>query len=256
MEAFTSQKCLMASFEDRADLTEEDRGIIKKLGLRFRGRNQWPLFRNYTPGYPPWHLNKNEVEYLTLALQQAMEVSIRFREDPDIITPPKKGQYMVRVPKKTDGGWRWEDKWLKPAPLEEPEIVVPPINEVLLQKIKKTVKRIGGTWEVDFFISPTPIREGKARPYYPYAALYVDSQSGFVMNADIMKPEDYMTGFPNSLMALIENSGTKPKEIMVRKEEAFELLKLIASRLDIKLRLVKRLKMLEYAQMSMLQFFC
>jgi hypothetical protein len=256
IEAFMSQKCLMASFEDRDALSEEDRKIIKRLGLRFRGRNQWPLFRKYQPGYPPWYLAKDEAEYLALALRQAIEVSLRFREDPDILIHRKRNHYLVRVPRKTDGRWQWRDEWLKPAPVEESKIMVPPINEVRLQRIKKTIKRRGGTWEADFFFSPTPVREGKERPYYPYAAIYVDSYSGLILHADMVKPTEHTTEFPNSVMGLIENVGMRPNEILVRKEEAFELLKLIASRLDINLKLVKRLKMLEHVQASMFQFFC
>jgi len=255
IEALFVQKCLMASFEDREFLLDADRKIIKRLGLKFRGRNQWPLFRSYQPGYHPWHVTKDEAEYLTSALQQTIEVSLRFKEDPDMLIPPKRNRYLVRVPRKTDGEWQWRDEWLKPEPLEESEVVVPPVNEVRLQKIRKTIKRRGGTWEADFFFSPTPVKEGNEKPYYPYAALYVDSRSGFILNADMLKHEEYMTGFSSGLMTLIENVKFKPNEILVRKEEAFELLKLIASRLDIKLKLVKRLEMLEHAQASMFQFF-
>ncbi len=256
MEVLTSQKCLMASFEDKEELSDEDRKIIKKLGLRFRGNNQWPLFRSYLPGYPPWYLTKNEAEYLTLAMQQTVELSLRFKKDPDMLTPSKRNRYLVRVPEKANDGWQWTDEWLSPVPLEKSEIVVPPINEVRLQRIKKTVKRRGGTWECDFFFSPTPIKEGRGKPYYPYAVLYVDRQSGLILNADMMKPAEYMTEFPNVLMTLIENAEAKPMEIRVRKEEAFELLKLVAFRLNIKLKLARKLEMLEQAQMSMLQFFC
>jgi hypothetical protein len=51
------QKCLMASFEDREDLEAKDREVIKELGLRFRGRNQWPRFRSYEPGLFPWFID-------------------------------------------------------------------------------------------------------------------------------------------------------------------------------------------------------
>ena len=254
IEALFAQKCLMTSFEDREFLAEADRKIIKKLELKFRGRNQWPLFRSYQPGYHPWYLTKDEAEYLTLALQQTIEVSLRFKEDPDMLVPPKRNRYLVRVPRKADTGWQWRDEWLRPEPLEESEIAVPPINEVHLQRIKKTIKPRGGTWEADFFFSPAPVKEGKERPYYPYAALYVDSRSGLILHVDMLRNEEYMTGFSNSLMVLIENAKFKPNEILVKKEEAFELLKLIASRLDIKLKLVKKLKMLELAQASMFQF--
>ncbi|MBU4348858.1 hypothetical protein KJ599_00870 [bacterium] len=47
---------------------------------------------------------------------------------------------------------------------------------------------------------------------------------------------------------------TLPQEILVRKEETFNLLEPITSELGIKLRRVKRLRMLEDAQASMFKF--
>ena len=44
---------LQASFEDRGHLQKEDRDVIKKLGLKFRGANSWPMFRNYAPECSP-----------------------------------------------------------------------------------------------------------------------------------------------------------------------------------------------------------
>ncbi len=44
------QKCLMVSFEDRKFLKKQDLTTIKELNLKFRGRNEWPLFRSYLPG--------------------------------------------------------------------------------------------------------------------------------------------------------------------------------------------------------------
>ena len=51
---------LMVSFEDRERIEKQDRGIIKQLGLKYRGRNAWPLFkRNWDlkchcgRGFPP-----------------------------------------------------------------------------------------------------------------------------------------------------------------------------------------------------------
>ena len=254
-EALMIQNCLMASFEDREILYDEDRKIIKNLGLSFRGRKQWPLFRRYQPGYYPWHLTKDEAKYLTLALKQSVELALRFRDNTDLLDPPKKNQYLVRVPVKENGGLKWQDEWVKPEKLKKSQFAPLPINEIRLQKIKRDVKRKAGLWQADFFFSPTPVREGDERPYYPYAALFVDSDSGLILHVNMLNPDECITGFPNDLMDLIERTAMKPVEILVRKEEAYELLKVIAERLDIQLKLVKKLDTMEYLQSSMFQFF-
>jgi len=55
-------------FVDRDKLWKEDREVIHSLGLRFRGRNAWPLFRSQRAGYAPWLLEKDEVLFLTTAI--------------------------------------------------------------------------------------------------------------------------------------------------------------------------------------------
>ncbi|MGH3145873.1 MAG: DUF7309 domain-containing protein, partial [Rubrobacter sp.] len=46
-EALIQIPQLQASFEDREELDRRDREVIKELGLKFRGRNAWPMFRSY-----------------------------------------------------------------------------------------------------------------------------------------------------------------------------------------------------------------
>lgn len=256
LEIFAEQNCTMASFEDSEALSSEDREIIKELELRFRGKNQWPLFRSYRIGCPPWYLTKEEAGFLTIALQQAVIMASRFKRNEKALVPPKEGFYLVRKPKEVDGNYQWTDEWIKPKPPGvKPKISIPPINEIRLQKIKKTIKRRSGLWETDFFYTPTPIKEGDERPRYPYAMLWVDSNSGLILNANMMSSDNYMTEYPNSLMELIETAKVKPGEIWVRKEMASELLNLIVTRLDIRLTLVERLKVLEEVQLSMFQLF-
>lgn len=59
----------------RDELQKEDREVIRSLGLTFRGRNAWPLFRSQRPGYVPWLLERSEVLFLTTAIQQALAVA-------------------------------------------------------------------------------------------------------------------------------------------------------------------------------------
>ena len=52
-ELFLRVPQLQASFEDRNELRDKDRQVIKELGLKFRGRQAWPMFRSYRTGLCP-----------------------------------------------------------------------------------------------------------------------------------------------------------------------------------------------------------
>ncbi len=253
IDALHVQKCLMVSFEDRKFLREPDFRVIKELKLKFRGRKSWPLFRSYRPGYLPWYLTKDEARYLTVALQQAIVVALRFKEDKDMLVPPKENQYLVRVSEKEGRGLKWKDEWLEPLPLEK-EVVAEPIDEARLERIGKTVPRGRGIWEVDFFYFPGGVKEGE-RPYYPCTLLLVDRGSGFVLNAHLAKPSKYSSEFMDKFLSTIENIQHLPKEVLAKKEEVFKLLEPITSRLGIKLRKVERLISLEEVRAGMFEFF-
>ena len=248
------QKLLMASFEDREFLQKEDLQLIKKFGLKFSGPNSWPLFRCYLPGCHPWYLTGEEARYLTLCLWQAIDVSLRFKDDPKKLTPPIGNRYLVRVPKKEKTGLSWRDEWIEPLPLKKTEMIVEPIDEIRLEKIKRRIPHRQGVWEVDFFYSPKAIKEKGERPFYPYITLWVDHHSGFILSHHLAKPAECISEFPGQFLKLAENYKTLPQEILVRKEETFNLLEPVTSELGIKLRRVKRLNMLEDAQASMSEF--
>ena len=248
------QKLLMASFEDRKYLQKEDFQLIKKIGLKFSGPNSWPLFRSYRPGCHPWYLTSEEARYLTLCLWQAINVSLRFKDDSEILTPPMENHYLVRVPKKDETGLSWRDEWIKPLSLEKAEIIVEPIDTDRLEKIKRKIPYRQGIWEVDFFYYPKPVKEKEGRPFYPYVTLWVEHHSGFILKHHLAKPAEFISEFQGQFLIIAENMKTLPQEILVKKEETFKLLKPIAFELGIKLRRVKKLKMLEDAKADMFKF--
>ncbi len=248
------QKLLMASFEDREYLQKEDFQLIKKFNLNFSGPNSWPLFRSYRPGYYPWYLTGEEATYLTLCLHQAIDVALRFKDDSEMLTPPMGNRYLVRVPKKGKTGLSWRDMWMEPLPLQKGEIIVEPIDEVRLAKIKRRIPHRQGVWEVDYFYYSEPIREKKERPFYPYITLWVDQHSGFILSYDLAEPAKCMSEFQRNFFKLAEKRKILPREILVKREETLKLLEPITSELGINLRRVKKLRMLEEAQASMSKF--
>lgn len=248
------QDCLMASFNDRNFLKKPDLQTIKSLGLNFRGPKAWPLFRRYEPGYEPWYLNRHEAVFLTSALEQAREVALRFKTNFELFNPPVEGHYFVRVANREKESLVWRDEWLKPAPIERREMLIPGADEIRLQRIKNTAGQSQVILETDFFYTPFVITEGE-KPYFPYLLLCVDNRSGIVLKFHITGPERYRTEFQNHILDLLEEVKSLPKEIRVKKEEIFKLFEPIASKLDIKLSLVKKLPALEEAKDAMQNTF-
>lgn len=235
------QRCLMASFEDRESLGKADLQTIKKLNLKFRGRSAWPLFRSYLPGYVPWFVTKEEAGFLTVALEQAIDVALRFRKDSDILDPPRRGLVLVRVPGSASGKAGWKDVWLEPAaPVKEDQPVVT-VDEIRLRRIKRHITNRTGTWEIDFFYFPVPVQEGE-RPYFPRTGVIVDHSRGLVLHNWLAPPWTLSPEFLKGLLDFFEEMEIAPKRILVNKPENLDMLKPITSALNIDLKMVDVLK--------------
>jgi hypothetical protein len=242
----------MASFEDKKYLQKEDLQRIKALGLRFRGGNEWPMFRNYTPGLVPWFLTGKEARFLTLALHQAVEVSRRFQKDPDMLNPSSSEQYFVRVPLKQGENILWKDEWIEPLFPESNDF--PVFDETLLKRLKKVKFQHKGIWEVDFFYVPAPIKEKGERPYYPYMSIMVEHNSAFIFYFQIEKREEFTLKFPEKFASFLEGAKIAPGEFLVKRDEVYGLLEPFAAMLGSKIKMVENLPMLEDARSSMREF--
>ena len=135
-QALHFQNCLMCSFEDRDLLANEDRKQIKTLGLSFRGRNAWPMFRWFEPGYNPWFINQEECIFLTHALRQTLFVATNVMTG-QLRMDMEQGKTILRYSEEKDGKLEWYSKEVQ---LAFPTVSYSPVkitDDVLIQKIKK-----------------------------------------------------------------------------------------------------------------------
>ena len=126
---------LQASWEDRNTLRPEDRAIIKELGLKFRGRNEWPMFRSYRPGYAPWFLEAEEARFLADVLEQALDVIERLDKDQTLLELEDEESYLVRVPHRQGSSVVWEDRTVR-VPPPDPAAIRMVMNVELLEALK------------------------------------------------------------------------------------------------------------------------
>lgn len=247
---------LQASFEDRKELHKKDREIIKQLKLKFRGRQEWPLFRSFRVGYFPWFLEAEEVRFLTHALAQTIEVGLRFKEDPSLLDPPDDETYLVRVPNRENDTLQWQDQMIK-VPPPPPASIELSMDTRLLAQLKSVQQRIAPV-EIDLSLMPIPIEEKRGeRPFYPYILLVVVAQADFILGSELMQAipslEAMWGAIPEKLVETLARTQSLPVEIRVRSELLYQLLAPVTEELEIALNLTNDLPALDSAREFMMQ---
>jgi hypothetical protein len=254
-DALYIQDCLMLSFENKLSVQEDDLEIINDLGLKFRGKNVWPVFRSYKPGYFPWFLNRDEVLFMTVVLEQAVNICLEVQEGKRIGSSPKRNRYLVRTAEERGGLMSWKDEWVEPATLKKKDgVVSEPVDEIRVQRLKNAATPVAAVWEIDFFYTPTPVSEGE-RPFFPYAIMIMDHDSGFILDTHLAGETSRRKEFIDRFLCCIEETSSLPLEILVRKDEAAGFFQPYTSRLNIKLSKVKKLPNIDHARREMEKHF-
>jgi hypothetical protein len=247
---------LQAAFNDRELLHKQDREVLKQLGLKFRGRNAWPQFRSYRPGFFPWFLTAAEARFLTAALEQTPEMARRIEADRSLLRPGGKYEFLVRVPRPTNGDLSWEDqiKYVPPPEVDiKLEMNLPALDN--LRHLPRSDREI----EMDLFLLPTPVREGKERPFFPYMLLTVDAESGMVLDTELLNPlpslEALWGSVPLNVVYQLTVVGFIPRLIRVRSDLLFQLLQTLAAELQFRVKRSARLRNLDPAKEFLIERF-
>lgn len=246
---------LQASFEDRKMLEKKDLAIIKKLDLKFRGKNTYPLFRSIRPGCLPWFLEPEEARFLGYVLEQTLNVPLRFEQNPSLLNSLDMKDYLVRVPIREKQELNWEDRIIRPQPQKKPEIPVKIKNQEI--KALSRLPQNKNIFEIDCYIFPLPIQEKNNRPYLPYILLIVDSKTSFVFGNDLLPPipslEHMWALVPGKIASLFKQIEYIPKEVRVKSGLLFQLLQPLAKELGINLKHSRKLKSLDSAKKFLTQ---
>lgn len=246
---------LQASFEDRDFLHSKDRELIKQLGLNFRGRQSWPIFRSYRPGFFPWFLESDEARFLQYVLEQTVDVSLRFKKDDSLLNLGDDEHYLVRVPIKKDDKLFWQDSTLKISP-PEPHRIEFSINKHAIDALKGTVPS-KVTLEIDLFMSKNPVKEKDIRPFYPYILLMVEAHSGMVVGVQLLPPlptlEEMWETVPAKVAEWLAEKQLLPEKILVSSELMYQLLSYLHEEFDISLEQSEVLPNLDEARASLLE---
>ena len=195
-------RSLVVTFENRNDLADTDHSIIKELGLQFRGKKSWPVFRSLRPGFYPWNLELPEVCFLRQVLEQVTDMAHSLSLAPKTAPRIRLGKVWVRVPEGETSSLTWKNTVIKPEPPAAKPIPLLPSKPAAIEKLKRDCRRDKEEVLLDWMFFGIPAREGQERPYYPFALLLVNS-SGLIVNFSMGHPERPLAAIRDEFLDMI-----------------------------------------------------
>ena len=285
IEFLALQDSLMASFEDRERIEAEDRAVMQSLGLKFRGRGAWPLFRSYLPGSIPWTVTVGEARFLTVALEQSLAVALRAVENPGLVTETEFDEpKLVRV-RGENGEWR--DDLMMPPPPVLTRYIAPDVDSKRIEALLALPRAIKGTIEVGAERMPHPMANGEEdRPAFPFVMLALavaprparktiapeapsknrrrivsrrrvnpDETEGRVIAHGVTSPARFAETAVEVLLGGIEVVGGLPADLVVARDDLYHYLRPVADSLQIELRREETVPSFSAAASEMLAAF-
>lgn len=248
---------LQASFEDRQMLEPEDLKMIRQLGLTYRGKMAWPMFRSFRPGFMPWFTDDKENRFLVHILEQALYVSERVKENPEFIKHVSEAGFFARIPENVNGELAWKDGTIAVPPPPSSFDITLMYERDTIEKLKN-IPMVDAESEIDLFILPSYVGPKGKRPMATYMLLMVDQSSGFITGQNLLQAEgglEKMWGsVPREVCNMLVMHDNRPVQLNVQSDLLFQLLQSIADILDFEVVQVARLTALEEAKASLMEF--
>ncbi len=183
--AMFSQNNLTCYWGDRAELTAKQRGIIKELGYRYRGKNQWLYFVSYGAGYFPCNLDQGEVLRMTRHLGRLAE-ALEWYEDRHMkVKFEDSNMFLYRMDRET-GQWEGVEEPLPFTVYQYDELVID--SEELKDRLRNSEKTSAVLeMNMDYLGAAVTDKEYE-RPGNPWICLIADGDSGMILDMALTDP--------------------------------------------------------------------
>lgn len=239
------QDCLMASFEDRSQLSPKDWQETKDLGFNFRGKKAWPQFRRFEPGYFPWYLTDDEAFFLTEALEQSLIV-VELIKKGELALEFDRSQTVLRFSEEKEGELIWNSTKFPLLPWVADPPMVEITDELFLQRLKKSERRRNILLQSETCYLPMSVQDEKEqRPFFPRAFILIEAHSGVIVEHSMYEdPAEDVNEVLNGLSHFCLEHGL-PGEIQVKSREMVAILEDFCQKTGIRLTVVENLPIIE-----------
>lgn len=249
--AMFHQKNLTCYWGDREELSAKQRNIIKELGYKYRGRNQWLYFLSFEPGYYPYNMDADEVQRMGRYLQD-LGMALQHYDAMDADVDFENGNMFLLTFGEDRKTWNFGQAPLPFTAFQFGNLLI--TDEELLADLAEA-PRCDAVLEADISVLGASVSDKKYdRPANPALSLLGDAKSGMMIRFEMLEPEDdAVVMLAEILIGFIFNAGA-PKEVRVSNVIVEAGLEQICDVCGIRLRRVKRLQGLESFMEEMQRF--
>ena len=210
--AMFSQNNLTCYWGNREELTTKQREIIKELGYKYRGKNQWLYFTSYAAGYFPCNLDKEEVLRLTKYYTRLLEALEWYEEKEMAVDFENANMFLYRLDRNTG---QWEGV-KEPLPFTSYQYKKLAISNEDLKAERENVAESQAVLEVNMeYLGAAVTDKEYDRPGNPWICLVGDADSGLILNMEMTGPgEDGGMKLAQMVASFILSNGA-PREIHI-----------------------------------------
>lgn len=246
--AMYNQMNLTCYWGNREELTAKQREIVKELGYKYRGKNNWLYFLSFEPGYIPFNLNQDEVIRMTEHMEN-LEVALTYYKRMDNPIDFENGNMFSFVFSADRKTWQYGEEPLPFDSYHFGNLMI--TDEELLEELAKAPN---GKFVLEADVRPMGASVSDRtydKPANSAMSILAEANTGVIISCDMNAPdEDAMVGLAETLVGVILKAGA-PREIRVSNVIVEAVLEQICQTCKIKLRRVKKLKAIEEFWMTM-----
>jgi len=184
--ALAHQSCLALHFVEREAVLPDQKDRMKQLGLRYRGRGNWPVFLSLHSRFAPCGLDQREVLLMTKALQ-GLVMSVRSIVEMGLAVNWDAGESLFRMYDEERGLWLNLPYKLPPADRHYPGVQI--TDELMKRRLKKFKKNRDEILVDLVYINQAVDDENWERPVNPLIFLAVDKATGIILNMQTLEPD-------------------------------------------------------------------
>lgn len=197
------EEALIGYFGDRKEIDKETYALIKELGLKFRGKNNWIFFKSFHRGQLPRLLNAEEVELL-ISCYEALLESLQHLDCLDFDESP-----VIAYVEEASGYRFGQGEINVQVSLSNPYFFK---DELAIQRLKKA-KKLSNDMEMTYFYLPVL---GEEDGHLAVMFLVVDRFSEMILEAKPLDSDGEVGPEARDFLIQFITEYGRPNEIHIR----------------------------------------